>query len=138
MNQLRMIREARGLTCKQVADKLDVSEMSVSRYERDENRLKVTILRKLARILDASVSQILGEEPFDPTLTGRAEGAGINRHLLEQVMDSVDRHLAKSGITIDTAERAGLYLRIHDFAKELPGKLDDAMTARLVSLALRR
>ncbi len=138
MNRLREIREARGYTCRQIADKLGVAEMSVSRYERDEGRLKVSILRKLARILDATVGQILGETPFDHGLTAKAEGVGIDRQLLESVMDSVDAYLKKEGATLDTHSRAGLYLRIHDFAKDMPTKIDEAMIAKLVTLALRK
>lgn len=138
MNNLRLIRETRGMTCKQVADRLGVAEMSVSRYERDENRLKVSILRKLSRILDASVSQILGEVPFEQTLTGRAEVAGIDRVLLEGIMGSVDSILAKEGVKLSEKDRAGLYLRIHDFARDMPTKIDDAMITKLVMLALRK
>lgn len=137
MNKIRAIRDARGMSCKQVAAKLGCAEMTVSRYERDEGRVTISILRKLARILDVTVGQLLGESPLD-NLTGRAEVVRVDRGVLEAVMDAVDRHLAQEGVKLDTQQRAGLYLRIHDFAKEMPTTPDDQMIAKLVRLALQR
>ena len=137
MNKIRAIREARGMTCKEVA-KIGATEMSVSRYERDENRLKVAILRKMALALGATVSQLLGEAPFDRTLTARAEGVEIDRDTLERVMGMVDSHLSQKSIELQPEARAGLYLRVHDFARDLPTEIDKAMVDRLVTAMLRK
>ena len=138
MNKIRAIREARGMTCKEVGAKIGATEMSVSRYERDENRLKVAILRKMALALGATVSQLLGEAPFDRTLTARAEGVEIDRDTLERVMGMVDSHLSQKSIELQPEARAGLYLRVHDFARDLPTEIDKAMVDRLVTAMLRK
>ncbi|MGB8275638.1 MAG: helix-turn-helix transcriptional regulator [Alphaproteobacteria bacterium] len=61
MSNLRPIRQSRGLTQKQLADRLKVTEVSVSRYESQEQRLTLPLLRRLAKELRCSVADLAGE-----------------------------------------------------------------------------
>jgi DNA-binding XRE family transcriptional regulator len=63
-SMLKQIREARGLTQEQLAERLNTTGVSVSRYEKEEQRLTLPLLRQLSGILNVSVAQIIGEEPF--------------------------------------------------------------------------
>ena len=64
MSKLRSLRESRGLTQKQVAKALGVTEVSVSRYESQDQRLTLPLLLQLARVLRCSVAEIAGEKTF--------------------------------------------------------------------------
>jgi phage repressor protein C with HTH and peptisase S24 domain len=61
MNQLARLRQERGLSQQQLADKLNTTAVSVGRYEREDQRLTLPLLRRLAKVLDATIAEIAGE-----------------------------------------------------------------------------
>ena len=61
MSALRNIRRARGLTQESLAEAINTTGVSVSRYERDERKLTLPLLRRLATVLNCSISDIIGE-----------------------------------------------------------------------------
>ncbi len=61
MNQLARIRQERGLSQQDLADKLNTTSVSIGRYEREDQRLTLPLLRRLAKVLDVSVAEITGE-----------------------------------------------------------------------------
>jgi len=61
MNQIARIRHSRGLSQQELADKLNTTSVSVGRYEREDQRLTLPLLRRLAKILDVTVAEIAGE-----------------------------------------------------------------------------
>ena len=61
MNQLARLRHARGLSQQELADKLNTTAVSIGRYEREDQRLTLPLLRRLARALDTSIAEIAGE-----------------------------------------------------------------------------
>ncbi len=63
MSALREIRKARGLTQKQAAELIDATEMSVSRYERNDGRLTLPLMRRFAEAYDCTIAEIAGERP---------------------------------------------------------------------------
>ena len=58
---IRQIRKARGLTQKQLADMIDVSESIISQYENERKSPSNETLLKLGEALDCSVSDILDD-----------------------------------------------------------------------------
>lgn len=58
---IRQIRKARGLTQKQLADMIDVSESIISQYENGKKSPSNETLLKLGEALDCSVSDILDD-----------------------------------------------------------------------------
>ena len=58
---IRQIRKARGLTQKQLADMIDVSESIISQYENGRKSPSNETLLKLGEALDCSVSDILDD-----------------------------------------------------------------------------
>jgi transcriptional regulator with XRE-family HTH domain len=66
MNLIRPIREARGLTQAKLADLLHTTEASVSRYEREDQRLTLPLLRRIAIVLECSVADLAGEGARSP------------------------------------------------------------------------
>lgn len=64
MSALKAIREARGLTQKQLADRLNTTDVSISRYEDQDRRLTLPLMRKLAKELNCTIAEIAEEEPL--------------------------------------------------------------------------
>ena len=58
---IRQIRKARGLTQKELADMIDVSESIISQYENERKSPSNETLLKLGEALDCSVSDILDD-----------------------------------------------------------------------------
>ncbi len=59
--KLRTIRKERGLTLRQVADKVGVSESCISLYESGTRRPNIDTLKKLAEVLRCSIDDLLSE-----------------------------------------------------------------------------
>lgn len=62
MNRLAEIRRSRNLTQEQLANELNSSSVSVGRYEKEDSRLNLPLLRRLSEILDCSVADIIGDD----------------------------------------------------------------------------
>ena len=58
--KLRQIRAARGLTLREVAEKMQTTGASISRCEREPQRVSVPLLAKFAEVYDCTVDEILG------------------------------------------------------------------------------
>ena len=61
--KLRLLRQGQGLSLQQLADRSDVSSASIHKIERNSMVPTITILMKLAKALDRSVSYLIDEEP---------------------------------------------------------------------------
>lgn len=61
MSALREIRERRGLTQKQVAAMVNTTDVSISRYESQDDRLTLPLMRRLAEKLKCTVAEIAEE-----------------------------------------------------------------------------
>lgn len=59
---IKRLRQERGMTQKQVADRLHVSDRAVSKWERGCGSPDVSLLRGLAAVLDVDVQSILAGE----------------------------------------------------------------------------
>jgi phage repressor protein C with HTH and peptisase S24 domain len=75
MNQLTRLRHERGLSQQDLADKLNTTAVSIGRYEREDQRLTLPLLRRLARVLEVTIAEIAGE------------GRGGAEHLAVPVFD---------------------------------------------------
>lgn len=58
---IRTIREAKGLTLRDVAKRLDTTAATISRWEREPQRVTVPVLKNLARVLDVDVTAFLND-----------------------------------------------------------------------------
>ena len=61
--RLKDLREARGLTQKEVARTVGVEPAAISKWERGENQLKVMEAAVIADLLDCSIDDLVGREP---------------------------------------------------------------------------
>lgn len=73
--KIRLLRQAEGLSLQQLADRSGVSAAAIHKIERNTMVPTITVLMKLARSLDRSVSFLLDEEkaPVSPVVLVRAK-----------------------------------------------------------------
>lgn len=62
MNNIREIRKKRGITQKQLANALDVTESAVSHWEKGRRDPDLETLLKIGEVLDCSVDTLLGRD----------------------------------------------------------------------------
>jgi len=60
MNNLSKLRQTRGWSQQDVANQLNTTAVSVGRYERQDQRLDLPLLRRLAKIFDVTIGEIAG------------------------------------------------------------------------------
>jgi transcriptional regulator with XRE-family HTH domain len=90
--RLRKAREARGWTQAQLAAKLNVSDATISRYEKGVRYPDLETLKRLAEVLETSVEYLVAEKPADPD----AELPPEARRCLEEFRDFLrHKYLAK-------------------------------------------
>ncbi len=66
MNNLAKLRQAHGWSQQDVANQLNTTAVSVGRYERQDQRLDLPLLRRLAKIFDVTIGEIAGEPRVSP------------------------------------------------------------------------
>lgn len=62
-DQIRYLRQSRGLNQVQLADKLDVTKQSVSNWENDNIMPSIEMLVKIADFFHVSTDYLLGRKP---------------------------------------------------------------------------
>lgn len=79
---LSALRKASGLTQKQLADKLNVSDKAVSRWERDECAPDLSLIPVLAEIYGVTSDEILRGQRCNPELSHTVNADKQRRQLL--------------------------------------------------------
>lgn len=70
MNNIRQMRENKGMTQGQLAEKVGVSLDTISRYETGKRDPKATELRLMAEVLNCSVDNLLNPTQAPATAQG--------------------------------------------------------------------
>lgn len=85
--KIRKIRKAKGMTLQDVADKIGTTAVTVSRWEREPQRVTVPVLGNLARVLDCRPSELLASSVSDYQVhpVTPADGSGFNAELIRQL-----------------------------------------------------
>lgn len=63
---IREIREKHGDTREELANKLNISESALGKYERGERKTQLDIIENVAKIYDVPLSSFFGEEGAVP------------------------------------------------------------------------
>lgn len=61
-SKIRKLREEKGIKQEYIAQELEISQSNYGRLEKDDNRLTVPKLQKIAEVLNVSVSILFGEK----------------------------------------------------------------------------
>ena len=87
MNNIREIRKKRGITQKQLADALGVTESAVSHWEKDRRDPDLTTLAQIGEILECSVDALLGRDGTNVDELSEYLTAIINSPERRQLLD---------------------------------------------------
>ncbi len=61
-NKIRILRETRGLSQDNIAIELGITQPSYARLEKDDERISITRLVHIAKVLKTSVSELIDEK----------------------------------------------------------------------------
>ena len=61
-NKIRLLREEKGLSQENIAAALDMTQSNYARLEKDDNRISVTRLIVIAKTLETTVTELVGEK----------------------------------------------------------------------------
>lgn len=61
-NKIRILRETKGLSQDNIAIELGITQPSYARLEKDDERISITRLIHIARVLKTSVSELIDEK----------------------------------------------------------------------------
>jgi transcriptional regulator with XRE-family HTH domain len=76
--RIKKLREERGIKQEFMADKLEITQSFYGRLEKDDNRLTVPKLRKIAEALNVSISVIFGKKAANVIHENNGDNAQAN------------------------------------------------------------
>lgn len=121
---IRQIRKARGLTQKQLADMIDVSESIISQYENGRKSPSNETLLKLGEALDCSVSDILDDRKALNFALSTLERDLIQKY---RALDERGRRVVEAVIDAQSAIDLNEYRMVARNGHKLtPDQMDDA------------
>lgn len=90
--KLRNLRENRGLSQKNVADRIHISPSIISAYEQGSRTPSIVALLKLSNLYGCSVDYLLGRDRNDPMTTLDVSGLGEAQiAALQVIIDTMKR-----------------------------------------------
>jgi len=107
---LQSIRKRRGLTQKELGDKIGLTRESISSYEAGRSLLLVTTLLDMASILKVKVNEILGIEHQTTEITISRRWAK-RMDIIESLPESIKKHILR---TLDDVIKANTRLSIFE------------------------
>lgn len=79
MNRIKLLREEKGMTQQELADKIDGAKSTVAMYEKEDRKPSLEVLIKLSEIFDCSIDFILGKSNIrKPENINFANNNGLN------------------------------------------------------------
>lgn len=111
------LRKANGMTQKQFAEKLNVSDKAVSRWERDECAPDLSLIPVIAEIFQVTSDEIIRGERISPEKTQPEDNAPRKSKQIERMLNSAQTKLSiRSMIAVGIAAAGLLAAMICNFA----------------------
>lgn len=128
--RIKQIRELRGMSRKELADKLGITEMSVGRYENNQREPKYDMLTKIAKALDVSPANLMFDDEMAAKL--KVHITAIAKHYSEHIYPLIeyvnkDRFQGRFNVRELFVERNEM--------GDLAGLIDDIVANRLLHVA---
>ncbi len=99
--RFQRLRKNKGLTQEDVANEVNITPQSVSKWENDLSSPDISILGDLAKLLGVSVDELLGNDTLPETkYIPEEERKDINKMLLKIIVDSKDGDKVKINIPV--------------------------------------
>ena len=97
-NKLRGLRNEKGLSTAEIADRLDLSETTYRRYETDKNFPDIFTLDKIAKIYNKNLAEILPAEMIVINNNEQSGGTSanaliINQYLSEKLVEQFEQRI---------------------------------------------
>lgn len=129
--KIKEIRKAKGISQKELAERLHMSPAALSQIERPENNTQLATLERIAAALDCSVLDLIDKETFESA--NDEDKAKISDILFQDANDRIDRAAAIcniAGYTWKWPEKTdGLIHLIDKKTKTEYAVTDEAFTA---------
>lgn len=87
-------RKAKGMTQKALAEKLGISDRTVSKWERGAGFPDVSLLPELARVLELSINELIGGQRQEP----QSEPTQLIREVVDIQKNQLGKKLLRSRI----------------------------------------
>lgn len=103
-NRLKTLRTQKKFKTIEIAEKLDVSESTYRRYERNEIAPDLNVINKLAEIYEINVSDLLSDDKIilnNKQKGGTSNNALIINQLSEKVIEQMELRIKDKEIIID-------------------------------------
>lgn len=97
------LRKANGLTQKQLAEKLNVSDKAVSRWERDEAMPDLSLIPELAEVFGVTTDEILRGQRHNPEAVTFPSGEKSEKQRKRLLADRKTKYRIRSAIAIGLA-----------------------------------
>ena len=91
---MKVIREKRGMTLDEMATYLGTTKQALSRYERGERTPKITVAAKYAKLLNIDLEDLIGYEyhDSDPTFEDASFGTDLSQYSADEFHCLEDLH----------------------------------------------
>jgi transcriptional regulator with XRE-family HTH domain len=106
MNRIKELREAQGWSQKELGRLLDCSAMAVSRYERDDDKLYPSLVRRMAGVFRVKPSEILGWDEMPP----------LDTAMLAQALLLSEQWLSRQNSLPDSQTKARIAAALYETA----------------------
>ena len=87
--KIKKLREQKGITQETMALQLDVTQSNYGRLEKDDRRLNVVKLLKIARILDTNITYLFNDVAPSETSGGSENFSHANKEVYDILVDSL-------------------------------------------------
>ena len=71
VNNLKLLRQKTGMSQKELASKLGVSQNAVYNWENGKREMSIDTIERVAALFDIAPSQLMGWEQIDSAFSGR-------------------------------------------------------------------
>jgi transcriptional regulator with XRE-family HTH domain len=87
--KIKKLREQKGITQETMASQLDVTQSNYGRLEKDDRRLNVVKLLKIARILDVNINYLFSDVASTDTTATSDNFNQANKEVYDILVDSL-------------------------------------------------
>ncbi len=99
MQNLKAARNAKGFTQEQLADLLNITRLSVARYEAGDREPSISMLKKMADVLETSTDFLLGRKKSMREILDEdsktAQVSTVAAHYEGEVTEELKREIAR-------------------------------------------
>jgi transcriptional regulator with XRE-family HTH domain len=108
--KIRMVRELRGLSQENVAQRLGIAQNTYSGYENNQIKISAEMLQKVAEVLDVSPMDLMSQQPAIINLQSNHGTQGIahienfysmQKDLVDKMLQAKDEEIARLQKMVD-------------------------------------